>query len=226
MHNFKYPPELKLKIARAYFYENETINSLANQYNIGKTSIKEWIWRYREHGETAFQICSSSNASYSSEFKNECVQAVLTGKFSVNEVVAKYSISSRSLLRSWIKEYNANGTLRDYDPQREVYMADAQRKTTLEERKTIVKYCLDHGKDYKNTAAFFDVSYNQVFVWVKKYESCGEEGLTDKRGKHKSDDEVDELERLRRENARLKRQLEEKGMTIELLKKVKEFERM
>jgi transposase len=47
----------------------------------------------------------------------------------------------------------------------------------------------------------------------------------DKRGCHKADDEVDELEKLRRENKRLKRQLEEKDMTVELLKKVKEFER-
>jgi hypothetical protein len=50
--------------------------------------------------------------------------------------------------------------------------------------------------------------------------------LCDRRGHHKTDDEVDELERLRRENLRLKRQLEEKDMVVELLKKVKEFERM
>lgn len=52
----------------------------------------------------------------------------------------------------------------------------------------------------------------------------GEEGLTDKRGRHKTDEEVDELEKLRRENLRrenlrLKRQLEEKDMVVELLKK-------
>jgi hypothetical protein len=35
---------------------------------------------------------------------------------------------------------------------------------------------------------------------------------------------VDELELLRRENLRLKRQLEERDMLVELLKKVKEFE--
>ena len=39
----------------------------------------------------------------------------------------------------------------------------------------------------------------------EKYDSDGEEGLVDKRGHHKLDDEVDELERLRRENVRLKR---------------------
>lgn len=69
-------------------------------------------------------------------------------------------------------------------------------------------------------------NHNQVYSWVKKYNANGEEGLTDKRGHHKTDDEVDELERLRRENLRLKRQLEEKDRVVELLKKVKEYERM
>ena len=105
-------------------------------------------------------------------------------------------------------------------------MAEARRKTTIDERKDIVKYCIEHNRDYKGTAALFDVSYSQVYSWVKKYAATGEEGLTDKRGHHKTDDEVDELERLRRENLRLKRQLEEKDMVVELLKKVKEFERM
>lgn len=105
-------------------------------------------------------------------------------------------------------------------------MAEARRKTTIEERKAIVDYCINHNRDYKNTAAKYDVSYSQVYSWVKKYDTDGEDGLTDKRGRHKTDDEVDELERLRRENLRLKRQLEEKDMAVELLKKVKEFERM
>ena len=105
-------------------------------------------------------------------------------------------------------------------------MAEARRKTSIEERKEIVKYCIEHGRDYKNTASIYDVSYSQVYSWVKKYDSDGDEGLIDKRGRHKKDDEVDELERLRRENARLKRKLEEKDMLTELLKKVQEFERM
>ena len=105
-------------------------------------------------------------------------------------------------------------------------MAAARRNTTIKERKEIVEYCIDHNRDYKGTASIYDVSYSQVYSWVKKYDTKGEEGLTDKRGQRKADDEVDELERLRRENLRLKRQLEEQDMVVELLKKVKEFERM
>lgn len=105
-------------------------------------------------------------------------------------------------------------------------MADAKRKTTVEERKEIVKYCIEHNRNYKDAASIFDVSYSQVYSWVRKYDANGEDGLVDKRGHHKSDDEVDELERLRRENIRLKKQLKEKDMLAELLKKVQEFERM
>lgn len=105
-------------------------------------------------------------------------------------------------------------------------MAEARRKTSIEERIKIVEYCITHNRDYKDTASLFDVSYSQVYSWVKKYDANGEDGLLDKRGHNITDDEVDELERLRRENLRLKRKLQESEMAVELLKKVNEFEGM
>ena len=98
------------------------------------------------------------------------------------------------------------------------------RKTTKEERQEIVQYCLEQGKDYKGTAAKYEVSYAQVYGWVRKYLESGETGLEDRRGKRKSDEELDELERLRRENQRLKKKLEESERLNLLLKKVREFE--
>ena len=59
--------------------------------------------------------------------------------------VAKYNISSRSVLRHWILSYNAHMELKDYYPQQEAYMAQARRKTTLEQRQEIVTYCLQKG---------------------------------------------------------------------------------
>ena len=49
----------------------------------------------------------------------------------------------------------------------------------MEERKKIVTYCIEHNRDYKGTAALYDVSYSQVYSWVKKYDTAGEAGLTD-----------------------------------------------
>ena len=221
----KYPVELKIRIAKEYLRGDASYRFLVLKYGVGKKSIEDWAKKYREQGDSGFET-QCGNRQYSSAFKINCVEAVMRGEGSVDEIVAKYNISSREVLRNWIKRYNANKELKDYDPKREVYMADARRKTTLEERKEITEYCIAHNKDYKGTAALYAVSYSQVYNWVKKYLAEGEDGLTDRRGHHKTDDEVDELERLRRENLRLKRQLEDERRAIEILKKVKEYEGM
>ena len=226
MSKSPYTIELREKIAKEYLAGDASSVELANKYNIPSAkTIRVWAQKYKEQGISAF-VKEQGNAHYSSEFKMMCVELCISGKMSVDEVVAKHKISAQQILRNWISLYNANRELKDYVPKSEVYMADARRKTTIEERKEIVDYCINHNRDYKGTASIYDVSYSQVYSWVKKYDAQGEDGLTDRRGRHKTDEEVDELERLRRENIRLKRQLQEKDMLAELLKKVQEFERM
>ena len=225
MPRLKFTAEKKVEIIEAYKSGRVAKSQLREVYGMDPSTIFKWLPQYEANGISAF-VNGNGNAKYSKEFKMQCVEAYLNGEGSLNEIVGKYNISSQQVLRVWIQRYNANKELKDYDPKREVYMADARRKTTLEERKEIVEYCIAHDKDYKGTAAFYDVSYSQVYSWVKKYLADGMRSLEDKRGRHKTDDEVDELERLRRENLRLKRQLEERDMVVELLKKVKEFEGM
>lgn len=221
----RYSPELKEKIINEYQSGKINHSDLREIYKMNPDTIYKWIGKYELYGIEAF-IKGKSNCTYSRDFKTKCVEEYISGKDSLLDICAKYNISSDSVLLKWIECYNANRELTDYCPKREVYMAEARRKTTIEERKEIVEYCINHNRNYKDTAALYDISYSQVYSWVKKYDVNGKESLTDKRGHHKTDDEVDELERLRRENLRLKRQLEEKDMLTELLKKVKEFERM
>lgn len=225
MGRTKFTPEDKIAIIQSFQSGEVPYSKLKEVYGMAADEIYRWIDRYEAHGISAFAR-GVGNSKYTQEFKIQCVEEYLRGEGSLSQIVSKNNISSTCVLRNWIKRYNANKELKDYDPKREVYMADARRKTTLKERKEITEYCIAHDKDYKGTAARYEVSYNQVYTWVKRYLSEGEEGLVDKRGHHKTDDEVDELERLRRENLRLKRQLEKRDMAVELLKKVKEFEGM
>ena len=226
----KYSPAEKLAIVSEYLSGKSSLKEIGQR--LGYTSnngypgcFNRWIALYRQHGETAF-FKEKGNSTYTKEFKIMVAEEFIRGDISATDLAAKYKISTADVLLRWVSLYNANRELKDYIPKREVYMADARRKTTLEERKEIVKYCIDHSYNYKETASIYDVSYGQVYSWVKKFDANGEEALADKRGHHKTDDEVDELERLRRENIRLKRQLKEKDMLAELLKKVQEFERM
>ena len=221
---FRFTPDEKEKAVVAYIEGNKSRAQICEELCISTRTIQDWAALYKKYGVWGFTRKTKNN-SYSKEFKVKVVEEYIKGEGSSIDLGIKYDISY-GLLRRWIRMYNSDMELKDYDPQQEVYMAEARRKTTLEERKEIVDYCINHNYDYKNTAAKFDVSYSQVYSWVKKYDANGESGLTDRRGRRKKDDEVDELERLRRENLRLKHQLEEKDMVVELLKKVKEFERM
>lgn len=222
MSKSKWSAEFRSMVSQEYLDGKGSYGFLADKYHIGKATIQRWVAAYKVHGIDAF-ISEVGNKSYTHEFKIMCVEEVIDGYGSSVDIGAKYNVHP-TVLESWIKLYNANRELKDYIPKREIYMADARRKTTIEERMNIVEYCISHGRDYKGTASIFDVSYSQVYSWVKKYDTDGEEALIDKRGRHKADNEVDELERLRRENKKLKRQLEENDMLVQLLKKVKEIE--
>lgn len=226
----KYTAEEKIEIVKEYLSGKSSLRDIGHR--LGYTCKKgypgcfnRWVTLYNEHGEEAF-FSPKGNNTYSKEFKIQIVEEYIEGVASACVLAAKYKLSNADILLRWVKLYNANRELTDYCPKREVYMAEARRKITIEERKEIVEYCINHERNYKDTASLYDVSYSQVYSWVKKYDVNGDESLIDKRGHRKTDDEVDELERLRRENLRLKRQLEEKDMLTELLKKVKEFERM
>lgn len=218
--------EERVKAVTDYLNGIRSISEITNDLSIKSArSVRDWVGIYKVQGEVGLLPCKK-NTAYTKEFKTMMVEKYIAGESSLRELCVKYGIKSHTTLKSWILLYNSDMELKDYNPKQEVYMAEARRKTTLQERKEIVEYCISHGRNYKDTAELYDVSYSQVYSWAKKYDVGGEESLTDKRGVHKKDDEVDELERLRRENVRLKRQLEEKDMLTELLKKVNEFEGM
>lgn len=220
----KHSSEWMLERVHEYLDGEGSFKSIAQANGISKTNLRFWVRKFQEQGETAF-LPSASNKSYSAEFKRSCVEEVLRRGRSAADVAAGRNISGISVLRKWIKLYNAGMELKDYYPKREVYMAEARRATTLAERKEIAEYCIANGRDYKGTAKLYSVSYTQVYSWVKKYLAGGEEALKDRRGKRKAEEDLDEMERLRRQNQLLQRQLEESRRLNVLLKKLNEVER-
>lgn len=100
-----------------------------------------------------------------------------------------------------------------------------KKKTTLEERKEIVEYCLDNNKDYKGAATKYGCSYSQVYQWVRRYENRGTDGLEDRRGKRKQEEELSDLEKAEKRIKQLEHELLLTQRENELLKKVEEYER-
>ena len=80
-------------------------------------------------------------------------------------------------------------------------------------------------KIIKKTAETYEVSYQQVYQWVKKYENGGEEALKDKRGRKKEEAELSPEEKMKLEMKKLERENERLRAENLFLKKLEEIER-
>ncbi|MFR0790982.1 MAG: helix-turn-helix domain-containing protein [Lachnospiraceae bacterium] len=147
----KFIPEEKEQAVIDYLEGNKSRTQICGELCISSRTIQDWALIYNKHGLAGFSK-KMRNGPYSKEFKMKVVEEYVRGDGSSIDLGIKYDISS-GLLRKWIRMYNANRELKDYNPKQEVYMAEARRKTTLEERKEIVDYRINHNRNYKNTAA-------------------------------------------------------------------------
>ncbi|WP_459796546.1 transposase [Alkalibacterium sp. m-11] len=204
-----------------YMNGEESQSALARRFGCTHKMIGRWASAYRQYGIDGLKK-RKTRTVYTDEFKKKLIMEVLGGR-SQQEVLDKYHIhpQSHGLLSVWIKEYTSGIKT----TSKGSYPVNKGRKTTFEERLTIVEFALENHKDYQHTAETFKVSYQQVYGGVRKYELDGKEGLEDRRGqKKKSVGELSEVERL---EAALKaeqhsnRQLQ---MENDLLKKLNEIE--
>lgn len=216
-------PEIKIKVVEQYLAGQRSVKQIAYELHVSEYSVEEWIRKYKVAGVDGLKY-KTKNKYYSHEIKLRATTDYINGEGSLYDICAKYKISSHSILQNWIKKYNSHKTFKPYGTKGEKIMTNG-RKTTYEERIEIVSFCIANAHDYNLTARKYDVSYQQVYTWVKKYNKNGYSALVDRRGKNKAFEELTESERfsaqlklLEAENRRLK-------MENDFLKKLEEIER-
>lgn len=192
------------------------------KFGISKTTLAKWRRRYRMYGYEGLEI-RAHNRSYSAELKLQAVKDYLSGGLSQQQVIDKYEIASRNQLSRWIQKYNGHSSLQVYTGGK-IAMTKG-RSTTWQERIDIVLYCLANKRDFKKTANDFQVSYQQVYGWVRKYEAGGQEALRDGRGHTKAPEELTEADQHKFAMKRLEYENERLRAENAFLKKLQEFER-
>ena len=218
----KISPEEKIEWVEKIIQNKESVYSVASKIGVHPSSIDTWVRNYKSIGTEAF--FRKGWTKRSSEEKKAAVEDYLAGKGSLRDVCAKYKITDTYQLRTWIKQYNGHEILKDSGTGGSPIMTKG-RKTTFEERVEIVQYCIKYNHNYAETAEKFSVSYQQARNYTIKYEKKGMDGLQDRRGKRKSTEEMDELEKLRAEVKILRAEKKRAEMEISFLKKLEEIER-
>ena len=223
MHKRKVKPEKLIEAVRRYINGEGSEEKIAEEYGLKKTRLHYAVMQYKGKGPIAI-IEQEHNSRYDPELKEKAVREYLDGQGSIRQIAAKYGLRASAILEQWIKVYNSGRGFR-HKMSGGSRMKEA-RPTTVEERIQIARDCIANGENYGETALKFNVSYQQVYQWVKKYKEMGEAGLEDRRGKRKKDQiPRTELEKAQIEIERLKYELYMTKMERDLLKKLDEIER-
>lgn len=215
-------PDKKLEIVEKIINNKISRERAAKELQVHKSTITLWLDLYQSEGPTAF-LKKAQNNHYTKETMLAAVSEYQKGKLSMRQVCKKYGLRTHQTLIQWIKVYNNHEDFRITSGGSRMKKT---RKTTLDERLEIVRYCLEHDRNYGEAAIRFEVSYHQARNWVIRYETMGEAGLQDRRGRRAGTQESrTPEEELRDQIARLERQNRMLQMENDLLKKVKELER-
>ena len=216
--------EEMLEAIKEYETGEGSFASIAKKHEIATATLQEIMSKYKTFGEEGLKR-KTGNKAYSKDFKERAVLEYLSGKGSQQEICNRYNIYSRRLFAGWVMHYNGHKEFRNHsDSGTETYMTKG-RKTNWYERTDIVAFCIAHGKDYALTIQTYGVSYQQIYAWVRKYETKGVDGLTDRRGKNKPESEMTETEKLKAQMKILQAKNYDLEMENALIKKLKEIER-
>lgn len=220
--------EEKRKAVERYKKGEASAIEIGQVLGVDRNTIYRWERAYESKGIDGLRAKPGKryidkNPVYSTPQKEAAVAAYLSGEGSQLEICRRYGIRSRHALRDWIKVYNSG---RDFKRMSGGSRMSTSRKTTQTERIEIAKSCLENGSNYGETALQYDVSYQQVYTWVKKFKESGEAGLEDRRGQRTAQQEPRTTEEaLRVRVAQLEHELYMTKMERDLLKKLDEIER-
>jgi len=128
------------------------VTSITKDFGISKSGFNIMYFKYENYGQEALRM-QTRDKGYTKQFKH--------------------------LYTDWVLGYNKSNKTTYSGKGGVTIMA---RKTTLEERIEIIGYLIDNDIDYNKTSTHFKVSYQQVYIWYKKYTKLGIEGLKDNRG--------------------------------------------
>lgn len=223
MSREKVKAEEKIRAAKECISGRLSQAEVARRWGVNESSVRGWVQRYKANGALAFRV-QEQNTVYAEELKRKAVEEYLSGQGSIEKISAKYGLRSKTQLSDWIKWYNSG---RDFGRKMSGGSHMKQgRETTQEERFVIVKDCLEHGCNYGEMAIKHNVSYQQVYTWVKKFKEQGEAGLEDRRGKRVPMQTArTPEEEMRIRIARLEHENYMLRMERDLLKKLDETER-
>ena len=101
----KFTHEFRMQVINERL-SGKSFGQLAKKFNIGETTIKQWVHQYNAGGVTQL---INVNRRYSTEFKKNVIEYKWEYGLSLNETTAHFKIPSAGTVFQWEKRYLEEG---------------------------------------------------------------------------------------------------------------------
>ena len=189
---------------------------------VSRSLVYHWVQTYKMRGPEGLNLHKKQQV-FSDEFKLKVVKEYLAGGKTLAAMQKKYNIAGTAILNDWIREYNRYGNF--YGKFGGLRMTKGT-EISFEDRLAVVEEYLSGKNSCMELAREYNVTYQQVHRWVKRFQEMGPAGLEDRRGQPTAQ----QTPRTPEEELKIRvAQLEHENYLLkverDLLKKVDEFER-
>jgi transposase len=101
-----YPPEIKLEAIRLHLDEGVPYKSIMSRFGIiDESAVKTWVREYRDGKRNFSTNRSIPHLTYAPELKLEAARLNVEMGLTYNEIISKLGISSKSILKKWVRQY-------------------------------------------------------------------------------------------------------------------------
>lgn len=210
-----------MQLLRSYQRSDYDLTVFSDYYGIRAANMSKWIKKFLLAGLAGI-IRPKHNQHYSMDTKIAAVKEYLAGNTTNQVILNRYKIRNITQLHHWVILYNSDKLIVNRTTRKRVRKMG--RKVTFDEKKVIVQWTIEHGNDYRAAAEKYNVSYQRVHSWVRKYRQNSDcQILKDNRGRNKNTEPTTELERLRKRVRELEARDREREVQIAFAKKLVEI---
>lgn len=159
MPRSKHTAKEKLALIREFEQSEIPRETFARQHCIDGTKLHRWIGLYKRDGIDGLEEAKKNN-HYSEVYKLMVIQVYLNGEGTHEELAIRFDLRNKTQVQNWVDRYNRDKTVTASPFRKQV--PTMTRKTTFEERITVVEYVTKDKHSLAEAAEHFQVSYQQA----------------------------------------------------------------
>jgi len=100
----KYTQTFKQQFVDFYFDNRKNLPKTLKHFQLVRETVRRWIIKFKHSGYNGLAVLHHKQI-YSSEFKFQVIQSILSGQFISEEVTLHFGLSNSGIVSQWLQTF-------------------------------------------------------------------------------------------------------------------------